>query len=211
MIGQTIQSALKEASYATDWVRDGQTALDTLSSQHYDLMLLDLGLPKADGFEVLRSVRNKNNPIPIVILTARDALEDRVLGLDNGADDYVIKPFELTELMARMRAVIRRKGGVASPILTNGLLTLDPSTHQVKREGWGNAQLTNREFSLLQALMIRPGAILSRSELEDRIYGWGEEVESSAIEFLIFSLRKKLGADAIKNVRGVGWLVSKQN
>lgn len=211
MIGQTIQSALKEASYATDWVRDGQTALDTLSSQHYDLMLLDLGLPKADGFEVLRSVRNKNNPIPIVILTARDALEDRVLGLDNGADDYVIKPFELTELMARMRAVIRRKGGVASPILTNGLLTLDPSTHQVKREGWGNTQLTNREFSLLQALMIRPGAILSRSELEDRIYGWGEEVESSAIEFLIFSLRKKLGADAIKNVRGVGWLVSKQN
>ncbi|HEY3299633.1 MAG TPA: response regulator transcription factor [Methylophilaceae bacterium] len=211
MIGLAIQSALKDASYAADWVRDGQTALDTLSSQHYDLMLLDLGLPKADGFEVLRSVRNKNNPIPIVILTARDALEDRVLGLDNGADDYVIKPFELTELMARMRAVIRRKGGVASPILTNGLLTLDPSTHQVKREGWGNAQLTNREFSLLQALMIRPGAILSRSELEDRIYGWGEEVESSAIEFLIFSLRKKLGPDTIKNVRGVGWLVSKHN
>jgi len=211
MIGLAIQSALKDASYAADWVRDGQTALDTLSSQHYDLMLLDLGLPKADGFEVLRSVRNKNNPIPIVILTARDALEDRVLGLDNGADDYVIKPFELTELMARMRAVLRRKGGVASPILTNGLLTLDPSTHQVKREGWGNAHLTNREFSLLQALMMRPGAILSRSELEDRIYGWGEEVESSAIEFLIFSLRKKLGPDAIKNVRGVGWLVSKQN
>jgi two-component system OmpR family response regulator len=211
MIGLAIQSALKDASYATDWVRDGMTALDTLSSQHYDLMLLDLGLPKADGFEVLRSVRHKNNPIPIVILTARDALEDRILGLDNGADDYVIKPFELTELLARMRAVIRRKGGVATPILTNGLLTLDPSTHQVKREGWGNAHLTNREFSLLQALMIRPGAILSRSELEDRIYGWGEEVESSAIEFLIFSLRKKLGADAIKNVRGVGWLVSKQN
>ena len=211
MIGLAIHSALKDASYAADWVRDGQTALDTLSSQHYDLMLLDLGLPKADGFEVLRSVRNKSNPIPIVILTARDALEDRVLGLDNGADDYVIKPFELTELMARMRAVIRRKGGVASPILTNGLLTLDPSTHQVKREGWGNAQLTNREFSLLQAVMIRPGAILSRAELEDRRYGWGDEVESSAIECLIFSLRKKLGADAIKNVRGVGWLVSKQN
>lgn len=211
MIGLTIQSALKEASYAIDWVQDGQAALDTLLSQHYDLMLLDVGLPKKDGIEVLRLIRHKNNPIPIVILTARDALEDRILGLDNGADDYVIKPFELSELMARIRAVVRRKGGTATPTLSNGLLTLDPSTYQVKREGWGNVQLTNREFSLLQALMIRPGAILSRTELEDRIYGWGEEVESSAIEFLIFSLRKKLGADAIKNVRGVGWLVSKQN
>lgn len=211
MIGLTIQSALKDASYATDWVRDGQAALNTLFNQHYDLMLLDLGLPKKDGFEVLRSVRHQNNPIPIVILTARDALEDRIRGLDNGADDYVLKPFELAELMARMRAVMRRKGGAATPLLTNGMLTLDPSTHQVTREGGGEAQLTNREFSLLQALMLRPGAILSRTELEERIYGWGEEVESSAIEFLIFSLRKKLGADAIKNVRGVGWLVSKLN
>ncbi len=210
MIGQTLQSALKEASYATDWVRDGQVALDAVYNQHYDLILLDLGLPKKDGFEVLKSIRSKNNQTPVVIMTARDAIEDRVIGLDNGADDYVIKPFELIELLARMRAVIRRKGGVASPLLSNGQLSLDPSTFHVKRNDQENIQLTNREFALLQALMLRPGAILSRAELEERIYGWGEEVESNAIEFIIFSLRKKLGADAIKNVRGVGWLVSKQ-
>jgi two-component system, OmpR family, response regulator len=211
MIGQTLQSVLKEASYATDWVRDGQAALDAIYHQHYDLILLDLGLPKKDGFEVLKSIRSKNNQTPVVIMTARDAIEDRVIGLDNGADDYVLKPFEFVELLARMRAVIRRKGGTASPFLTNGQLSLDPSTFQVKRNDQESMQLTNREFALLQALMLRPGAILSRTELEERIYGWGEEVESNAIEFLIFSLRKKLGADAIKNVRGVGWLVSKQS
>jgi two-component system, OmpR family, response regulator len=211
MIGQTLQSALQEASYATDWVRDGQVALDAVYNQQYDLILLDLGLPKKDGFEVLKFIRNKNNQTPVVIMTARDAIEDRVIGLDNGADDYVLKPFELAELLARMRAVIRRKGGAASPLLSNGYLALDPSTFQVKRNDQENIQLTNREFGLLQALMIRPGAILSRTELEERIYGWGDEVESNAIEFLIFSLRKKLGADAIKNVRGVGWLVSKQS
>ena len=211
MIGQTLQSALKEASYATDWVRDGQVALDAVYNQQYDLILLDLGLPKKDGFDVLKSIRSKNNQTPVVIMTARDAIEDRVNGLDSGADDYVLKPFELVELLARMRAVIRRKGGAASPLLTNGQLSLDPSTFQVKRHDQESIQLTNREFGLLQALMLRPGAILSRTELEGRIYGWGEEVESNAIEFLIFSLRKKLGADAIKNVRGVGWLVSKQS
>lgn len=211
MIGQTIQSAFKEAAYATDWVRDGQMALDAMYNQYYDLILLDLGLPKKDGFEVLRSIRSKNNQTPVVIMTARDAIEDRVLGLDSGADDYVLKPFELVELLARIRAVIRRKGGAASPLLSNGQLSLDPSTFHVKRDDQESVQLTNREFGLLQALMLRPGAILSRTELEERIYGWGEEVESNAIEFLIFSLRKKLGADAIKNVRGVGWLVSKQS
>ena len=211
MIGQTLQSALKEATYATDWVHDGQVALDAIYTQQYDLILLDLGLPKKDGFEVLKSIRSKNNQTPVVIMTARDAIEDRVIGLDNGADDYVLKPFELVELLARMRAVIRRKGGTASPLLSNGQLSLDPSTFHVKRNDQESIQLTNREFGLLQALMLRPGAILSRTELEERIYGWGEEVESNAIEFLIFSLRKKLGADAIKNVRGVGWLVSKQS
>ena len=226
MIGQTIESALKEATYATDWVRDGQMALNALSNQYYDLILLDLGLPKKDGFEVLKTIRRKNTQTPVVIMTARDALDERIRGLDSGADDYVLKPFALSELLARMRAVMRRKSGSASPLLSNGHLTLDPATYQVKlaklendalehadleNGNLENIALTNREFSLLRALMIRPGAILSRAELEERIYGWGEEVESNAIEFLIFSLRKKLGADTIKNVRGVGWLVSKQS
>lgn len=211
MIGQTIQSALKEASYAIDWVCDGQLALDAICVQKYDMLLLDLGLPKKDGFEVLSSIRNKKDQTPIVIMTARDAIEDRVLGLDSGADDYILKPFDLAELLARMRAVMRRKGGVATPLLSNGQLILDPSTFHAKNNNQESIQLTNREFALLQALMVRPGAILSKTELEERIYGWGEEVESNAIEFLIFSLRKKLGTEAIKNVRGVGWLVSKQS
>jgi two-component system OmpR family response regulator len=151
--------------------------------------------------------------VPVLVITARDALQDRVHGLDAGADDYVLKPFQMAELLARMRAVERRKGGAASPVLDNGCLRLDPATRSVLVLGEpirGEAlQLSNREFSLLQALMLRPGAILSRSELEDRIYGWGQEVESNAVEFLIHALRKKLGSTAIKNVRGVGWMVTK--
>ncbi len=209
MIGAAIEHALKDATYAVDWVRDGLTALNTIEHQSYDAMLLDLGLPKKDGMDVLRAIRAKANPIPVLIITARDALADRLRGLDGGADDYILKPFEMSELLARMRAVIRRKGGTASPLLSNGELTLDPASREASIHGFAN-RLSGREFSLLQALMIRPGAILSRTELEDRIYGWGEEVESNAVEFLIHSLRKKLGSDTIKNVRGVGWMVSKQ-
>jgi two-component system OmpR family response regulator len=208
MIGTAVKQALKDATYAVDWVRDGQEALFSIGSQTYDLVLLDLGLPKKDGLEVLRSIRARNNPIPIIVMTARDTLEDRLLGLDGGADDYVLKPFEMAELLARMRAVSRRRGGTSGPVLSNGVLTLDPATREVTVAG-STTLLSGREFSLLQALLIRPGAILSRSELEDRIYGWGEEVESNAVEFLIHSLRKKLGSGAIKNVRGVGWLVAK--
>ncbi len=210
MIGEVIHGALKDTSYAADWVRNGQTALHTLACQHYDLILLDLGLPGKDGLTVLKSIRGKDNPVPLLIITARDGLEDRIDGLDAGADDYVLKPFEMAELLARMRAVMRRKGGMASPLLGNGLISLDPATRKAnvkEGEAW---QLSSREFALLQALMIRPGTILSRTELEERIYGWGEEVESNAIEFLIHALRKKLGTDAIKNVRGVGWMVSKE-
>ena len=209
MIGAAIQEALKDASYAADWVKNGQTALNSLSGQHYDLMLLDLGLPGKDGFDVLRILRVKDNPIPVLVITARDGLNDRIRGLDGGADDYVLKPFEMTELLARMRAVMRRKGGLALPVLSNGVLSLDPATHEANTTEGLPLQLSNREFSLLQALMARPGAILSRSDLEDRVYGWGEEVESNAIEFLIHALRKKLGSDAIRNVRGAGWMVSK--
>ncbi|MHB1199955.1 MAG: response regulator [Polaromonas sp.] len=207
MIGTAIEQALRDAAYAVDWVRDGQTALSTLQTQDYGVVLLDLGLPKKDGLEVLRSIRGKDNGVPVVIVTARDALEDRLLGLDGGADDYVLKPFEMAELLARMRAVVRRKGGLASPVLSNGTLSLDPATREASLGG-ALTRLSAREFSLLHALMVRPGAILSRTELEDRIYGWNEEVESNAVEFLIHSLRKKLGSDAIKNVRGVGWMVS---
>ena len=209
MIGYAIQGALKDASYATDWVKDGPTALTTLGCQHYDLVLLDLGLPGKDGLEVLASIRAKDNPIPLLIITARDGLDDRLRGLDGGADDYVSKPLQMAELLARMRAVLRRKGGTAAPVLSNGVVSLDPATKEASVNGGSSVQLSNREFSLLQALLVRPGAILSRSELEDRIYGWGEEVESNAVEFLIHALRRKLGSEVIKNVRGVGWMVSK--
>lgn len=209
MIGDAIQGALKDASYAADWVKDGQTALTTLGCQHYDLVLLDLGLPGKDGLEVLASIRAKDNPVPLLIITARDGLDDRLRGLDGGADDYVSKPFQMAELLARMRAVLSRKGGTAAPVLSNGLVTLDPATKEACANDGPQVQLSNREFSLLQALLVRPGAILSRSELEDRIYGWGEEVESNAVEYLIHALRRKLGGEVIKNVRGVGWMVSK--
>jgi two-component system OmpR family response regulator len=209
MIGEAIQSALKDASYAADWVKNGQTALTTLGCQHYDLVLLDLGLPGKDGLEVLSSIRANDNPVPLLIITARDGLDERFRGLDGGADDYVLKPFEMAELLARMRAVLRRKGGNAAPVLGNGVVLLDPVTREASVTGGSSVQLSNREFSLLQALLVRPGAILSRSDLGDRIYGWGEEVESNAVEYLIHALRRKLGSEVIKNVRGVGWMVSK--
>lgn len=209
MIGEAIQGALKDASYAADWVKNGQSALTSLGCQRYDLVLLDLGLPGKDGLEVLADIRKMDNPIPLLIITARDGLDDRLRGLDGGADDYVLKPFEMAELLARMRAVLRRKGGTAVTVLSNGVVSLDPATKEARINGGPSVQLSNREFSLLQALLVRPGAILSRSELEDRIYGWGEEVESNAVEFLIHALRRKLGSEIIRNVRGVGWMVSK--
>lgn len=208
MIGEAIEQALKDATYAVDWVRNGAEALTTLRAQNYGLVLLDLGLPGKDGLEVLRSIRAQDNPVPVLIVTARDGLEDRLRGLDGGADDYILKPFEMAELLARMRTVTRRKGGISGPTLSNGVLTLDPVTREVCLNGTIN-HLSAREYSLLHALMVRPGAILSRVELEDRLYGWNEEVESNAVEFLIHSLRKKLGKDVIKNVRGMGWMVSK--
>lgn len=209
MIGEAIQDALKDASYAVDWVRNGQTAFSTFACQKYDLMLLDLGLPGKDGLEVLTAIRARNNPIPVLIITARDQLDDRLRGLDGGADDYVLKPFQMAELLARMRAVSRRKDGNPVPVLGNGIVALDPATKVASVVSGASVQLSNREFSLLHALLVRPGAILSRGELEDRIYGWGEEVESNAVEFLIHSLRRKLRSDIIKNVRGMGWMVSK--
>jgi len=208
MIGRVVQQALRDASYGVDWVLDGDAALHSLSCLAYQMVLLDLGLPKQDGMAVLRAIRAAGGRVPVILLTARDATEDRVAGLDGGADDYLVKPFELSELLARMRAVTRRQGPSVGPVLSNGVLTLDPATHEARADG-APVRLTGREFALLQALMVRPGAILSRRDLESRIYGWNEEVESNAVEFLIHSLRKKLGSSAIKNVRGVGWMVPK--
>ena len=208
MIGTAVQNALRDASYAVDWVVDGDMALLSLAALHYELVLLDLGLPRKDGMTVLQTLRSAGNTVPVLVLTARDATEDRVAGLDGGADDYLVKPFEFSELLARMRALTRRQGVAAGPTLSNGRVALDPATHEATVDG-AVVRLTAREFSLLQALMVRPGAILSRAELENRLYGWNEEVESNAVEFLIHALRKKLGAETIKNVRGVGWMVPK--
>jgi two-component system, OmpR family, response regulator len=209
MIGESVRGALRDHSYAVDLVHDGKTALLSISTHIYDAILLDLGLPGSDGIDVLRTVRRSGNHVPVIVVTARDSVKDRIRALDEGADDYLIKPFDMLELKARMRAVIRRRGGHSAALLTNGVLTLDPATREAVSEGV-TTRLSSREFALLQALMLRPGAILSRADLEDHIYGWNDEVESNAVEFLIHSIRKKLGATAIKNVRGVGWMVSRQ-
>ena len=209
MIGEAITVALQDAAYAVDWVRDGETALRAIGNQEHQAVLLDLGLPKLDGRDLLRKLRATGNTLPVIIITARDALADRVDGLDLGADDYLVKPFEMDELLARLRAIIRRQGGQATPVLSNGLLQLNLSTREVQH---GDAQvlLTAREFALLQALLLRPGTILSRAQLEERLYGWNEAVESNTIDFLIHGIRKKLGAKVIKNVRGAGWMVARQ-
>ena len=206
MIGAAVQQALRDAAYAVDWVTDGETAIQAVENEDYEVALLDLGLPAADGREVLRRFRKHGRRLPVIIVTARDGVDDRIDGLDLGADDYLVKPFEIRELLARMRAVLRREGSGSPPLLTNGRLHLDPATRQACFAG-ETSLLTAREFALLQALLARPGAIMSRSELERQIYGWNEEVESNAIEFLIHTIRKKLGAAAIRNVRGVGWMV----
>ena len=208
MLGGAVDTALKDLAYAVDWVRDGEAAAGTASNIDYDLALLDLGLPKRDGLSVLKHFRALRRPLPVIIITARDAVQDRIAGLDLGADDYLVKPFEVSELMARMRAVLRRQGSGAPSTLTNGVVSLDPATRMATIEG-EPVRLTSREFALLRALLTRPELILSRSEIEDRIYGWNEEVESNAVEFLIHSLRKKLGSTVIRNVRGLGWMVER--
>ncbi|OCX71355.1 DNA-binding response regulator [Acidithiobacillus thiooxidans] len=208
MIGEAISVALRDAAYAVDWTRDGETALQAITNQEYQAILLDLGLPKLDGCTVLQRVRAMGSDLPIIIISARDALSDRIEGLDLGADDYLVKPFAMDELLARLRAIIRRQGGQGSPVLSSGSLQLDLSTH-IAQLGEVSVLLSRREFALLQALLLRPGAILSRAQLEERLYGWGEEIESNSIDFLIHALRKKLGAEVIKNVRGAGWMVSR--
>jgi len=207
MIGEAVRAGLRRQGFAVDWVRDGVAAEQALLAEAYDACLLDLGLPRKAGLDVLRRLRERGSMLPVLVLTARDAITDRVDGLDAGADDYVVKPFDLAELAARIRAVTRRKGGRAQAAIEHGEITLDPATREVRRNGELVA-LSPREFALLQALLEHPGRILSRAQLEERLYGWGEEVESNVVEVHLHTLRRKLGADFIRNVRGVGYRVA---
>ena len=208
MIGEALVTALRDQAYAVDWVREGMAAGKALQSQEHQAVLLDLNLPKRDGLDLLRELRSRGGAVPVIIITAREAVADRIRGLDLGADDYVPKPFEVNELLARLRAVIRRKGGQAGAVLTNGTVTLDPVTREV-RHGDTFCVLTGREFAVLHALLLRPGAILGREELRRRVYGIDEPVESNVIDFVIHGLRRKLGPDVIKNIRGMGWMVDR--
>jgi len=208
MIGQSLRQALTNHGLTVDWVKDGVLAQDALTRGGYAAVLLDLGLPRRSGLEVLRRARQDGNRTPMLVLTARDGVDDRVTGLDCGADDYLVKPFELRELLARMRAIIRRFGGHAQSIVGTAETQLDLSSRELTHRGV-SMQLSAKEFRLMHALLERPGAILSRSQIEERLYGWGEEVSSNAVEVLIHGVRRKLGADVIRNVRGLGWRVSK--
>lgn len=206
MIGESLQYALKKDGYSVDWTTDGDTATLSLKTQDYDLVLLDLGLPKASGIDVLKKLRGRKDNVPVLILTARDSIDDRVLGLDSGADDYLIKPFALEELEARIRVLLRRKVGRAEAEIVHGVLRINPATHQLN---YKNKQfvLSAKEFALLSALLEKPGAVQSRAQLEERLYGWNEEVESNAVEVHIHNLRKKLGNEIIRNIRGVGYVI----
>ena len=208
MIGEAVRTGLRQDGFTIDWVRDAESGEAALSSEDYALVLLDLGLPRKGGLDWLRELRRRGNSTPVLVLTARDTVPDRVAGLDSGADDYLVKPFDLDELGARVRALMRRRAGRTEPVLQHGDLVLDPATREARLKGSPLA-LSAREYALLAALLDRPGAILSRGQLEQRLYGWGEEVESNAIEVHIHNLRKKLGADFIRNVRGLGYTLSK--
>jgi two-component system response regulator QseB len=206
MIGRAMRQGLGDAGFVVDWVTDGQAAELALANGVYDLALLDLGLPGKDGMALLRDLRKRHDPVPVLIVTARDALADRIAGLNEGADDYVLKPFDLDELVARVRALLRRRAGVAGPLLECGSLVLDPVKREVRLQGEA-VSLSAKEFALLETLMQRPGAVLSREQLEDALYGWEREVGSNAVEVHLHNLRRKLGADIIRNVRGVGYKV----
>ncbi len=212
MIGESLREALRAEGHAVDWVRDADAAIAALASERFDLVLLDLGLPQrgpstGGGLDVLRSLRGRADPTPVIVLTARDDPGDRVAGLDAGADDYLVKPFDLDELLARIRAVLRRHAGRAAPRLEHAGVVLDPATRQVTLHG-EPVLLSAREFALLELLLQRPGAVLSRAQIEDRLYGWGEEIESNAVSVYVHQLRKKLGADYIRSMRGVGYFLA---
>ena len=206
MVGDALRTGLGNAGYAVDWVRDGQAALAAASTEPFAAVLLDLQLPRLDGLSVLHQLRSLQHKVPVIVITARDALHDRVAGLDAGADDYLVKPFDMEELAARLRAVMRRDAGPAAPLLRVGALTLDPVTRQVQLDGVP-VPVSVREAELLELLMRRPGMPLSRAQIEDRLRRWGDELMSNAVEVHVHHLRRKLGAQAIRNIRGVGYFI----
>jgi two-component system OmpR family response regulator len=210
MVGAALVGRLEDDAYAVDWVRAAQPGLDSLLTHNYDVVLLDLGLPELDGAGFLARQRARGDQTPVIIVTARSELDSRINSLDLGADDYLVKPFEAGELLARIRAVLRRNGSDhGDAMLTNGRVRLDVASHRAWDADGEEVTLSRREFAVIRALLNRPGVILSREELEHRVYGWGNEVESNAIEYLIHRVRAKLGADAVRNVRGVGWTMPK--
>ncbi len=204
MIGEAMQQGLVEAGFAIDWVLDGRAAELALGSDVYDLAVLDLNLPRKSGMDVLRELRARGKHLPVLIVTARDAVEERIAGLNAGADDYVLKPFDLDELVARLHALLRRRHGRSTSVLSHGALVVDAQCRTVTLRGEA-VSLSAREFAILEALMQQPGAVLSREKLEESVYGWRDEIGSNAIEVHLYHLRKKLGAEAIRNVRGVGY------
>lgn len=209
MIGQAVLDALRAEHYAADWVRDGTAADAALRDQSFDAVILDLGLPGRSGLEVLTALRSRGAKVPVLVATARDAVSDRIAGLDAGADDYVVKPFNLSEMLARLRALIRRSAGQAQSVLRHGAVCLNVATHEASVEG-RPVVLSSREWAVLEPMMLRPGVIFSRSHLEEKLYGWKEDISSNAVEVYVHGLRKKLGADLIQTVRGLGYVVPRE-
>lgn len=208
MIGEAVLDLLRAEHYAVDWVKDGEMADTALRTQTYDLVLLDLGLPRRDGLAVLRDLRTRKERIPVLIATARDSIQQRIEGLDAGADDYVLKPYDLDELLARIRALMRRAAGRAEPVYEHKGVSINPATREVAVRG-EPVVLSAREWAVLEPLLARPGLVLSRTQLEEKLYGWKDEISSNAVEVYIHGLRRKLGTEMIQNVRGVGYMVPK--
>ncbi|HVZ44039.1 MAG TPA: response regulator transcription factor [Ramlibacter sp.] len=209
MIGDAVRNALRAEHYAVDWVRDGEMADTALRTGTYDLVLLDLGLPKRDGLEVLRALRSRHVNVPVLVATARDAVRDRIAGLDAGADDYVVKPYDTDELLARIRALVRRSAGRAEPVFEHNGVTLDPATREATVNG-EPVNLSSREWAVLEPMLLRPGVVFSRAQLEEKLYGWKEDISSNAVEVYVHGLRRKLGADLIQTVRGLGYVIPKR-
>jgi two-component system OmpR family response regulator len=209
MIGEAVLDVLRAEHYAVDWVRDGAMADTALRSQSYDLVLLDLGLPRRDGLDVLRALRARHATVPVLVATARDAVGDRIAGLDAGADDYVVKPYDTDELLARVRALLRRSAGRGEPVFSHKGVSLDPATREAAVNG-EPVMLSAREWAVLEPMLARPGVVFSRAQLEEKLYGWKDDISSNAVEVYVHGLRKKLGSELIQTVRGLGYVVPRQ-